>query len=165
MPRPAAWADSMVSMGLADGVSQSLNMLTTLSASDTKTAVRLVGRLSALPQTPEGQVDGVMSVRLGIGVAASEAFGIANSAGLPQPDIAADVPIRGWLYRQHMLVAKEHATGTTNEWTHVDTVQFDLRAARKVDRGVLYFIVEANVVDGTAFNVRLTGLLRALCLT
>ncbi len=165
MARPAAWADTMLSMALGDGVSESANMLTTLSPSDTKTVVRLVGRLTALPQTPDAQVDGVMSVRMGIGVAAAEAFGIAASAGLPQPDIAADVPIRGWLYRQHMLVGKEHAGGVTNEWAHVDMVQFDLRAARKVDRGVLYFIAEANVIDGTAFGVRLIGLLRALCLT
>ncbi len=165
MPRPRAWGDLNLSINLAEGVRQQVDMLANLTVSDTRTVVRLIGRLVAQPNGISGQVDGSMRVDFGIGVATQEAF-TAGGTSLPNPQNPGQQPARGWLQKDHMITTKEHATGVENEYTFIDVVRWDLRAARKVDRGVLFFTVESsNAVGATAFDVRLTGTLRALCLT
>ncbi len=164
MPRHRLWGDRNISVTLVPTVSQQLVLLANLSGGDTKTLVRLIGRLVAQPNDLVAQVDGSMVVDIGIGVVTDQAFAVAG-ASMPDPTLAAQQPARGWLYKQQMVVTKEHATGTTNEFTHIDTLQFDLKAARKVDRGTLFVRFEANNLTGASpFDVRLAGVIRALCL-
>ena len=165
MPRHRSWADRRISLTLVPGVPQQLDLLTSLPAMDTATVVRLIGRLSVFPNSIEQQVTGGMIVDIGIGVSAQEAFAVG---GLSLPDVTVndDSPIRGWLYRSQMLCVKDHASGVTNEFTFVDQLHFDARAARKVDRGNLYVRFESNTSNGaTTFDLRMAGLIRTLVLT
>ncbi len=147
------------------GVVQKVDLLVNLTALDTRTAVRIIGRFVWQPNSISGQVDGSMKVDIGIGVATQEAF-TAGGASLPNPSIETQQPARGWLYKQHMITTKEHASGVENELTFIDTLMFDVRAARKVDRGILFLATESNNATGaTSFDGRLTGTIRVLCLS
>ncbi len=161
--RPRAWSDNDISQVLATTVQQKVDLLGNMSAFDNKTVVRMIGRLHAFPNDLIAQVDGAMKVDIAVGVTSLEAF----AAGIfPDPDDASEQPIHGWLYRTQMVAIKEHATGTTNEYQHTDTLQFDVKGSRKVDRGVLFLVTESNNITGaTAFDVRLTGMWRCLALT
>ena len=165
MPRRRAWADFFVSMLLVDAVPQSVDLLTQAPDLDTITVARLVGRLHAQHAGLTTQVDSRMAINIGIGVASVEAFGVAASAGLPIVGSAASQPPRGWLYRTQMLSTKVHSTGTTYEINEPDMVDFDIRSLRKVDQGRLFLVAESLDIDFTAADIRLTGLIRALCLT
>ena len=162
--RPRAWGDRNIGLTLVTTIAQQIDLLSNFSASDTITAARLIGRLVAMPSSLTAQVEGVMQLDLAVGVVTDEAF-VAAGAAIPNPSVEGAQPARGWLYKSRMFCMKEHDTGTTNEFTYIDTLQFDVRAARKVDRGKLMFVVESNTAQGTAFNVGLRGVIRALCLT
>ena len=152
-------------MALVDATPQQADLLTQAPDLDTITVTRLIGRLYLVHNDLNAQVDSHMAVNLGIGVASVEGFGVAASAGLPIVGAAASSPPRGWLYRTQMDCLKVHATGTTNEITIRDMVSFDIGAMRKVDQGVLFFLAESFDLAHSAATVRLTGLVRALCLT
>jgi len=163
MARPRAWGDSLINVDLVSGVQQSINLLLTLTASDTITAVRLVGSLTASPASLIGQIDGIMGIDIGVGVAATEAFGVAGA--IPDPNVAGDVPARGWLYRTRMVEIKVHSSSSVFEILHVGTANFDIGASRKVDRGILYMTMSSNPILGTAHTINLAGIVRAFCLT
>ena len=163
--RPRAWADFIVSLNLTTGTEQSVNLLTNAPSLDTITVGRLIGTLYAQAESLTAQIDGSQSISVGIGVASSDAFNAAANVGLPSPAVSSDAPARGWLYRTNMVVTKVHSTGTTYELAWNDKTHFDVRAMRRVDKGVCFLIVQSSTLIGTAFNVRLTGLIRAMCLT
>jgi len=149
-------------LALVTGVAQRIDLLQELTASDTITAVRLIGSLFFMPENLISQEDTAMSVAMAIGVAARDSFaaGVVPSAGIP-----GETPARGWMWRSRMMLYKEHATGSAGEIMIPGEKNFDVRANRKVDRGVLYLeVITINILH-TAVNTRLEGLVRALCLT
>jgi len=164
MARPRAWADFLLSMVLAPGTAQSVDLLTSAVNSDTITVGRLIGRIHVHPDSLTAQVDFGATINVGIGVASADAFGVGTAA-LAGIATAADAPARGWLYRSQMHVTKVHSSGTDYEYGEDDTLAFDVRAMRKVDKGVLYFTAQSTSVVGTAGSLRLTGIIRAMCLT
>ena len=94
---------------------------------------------------------------MGIGIASQDAF----AAGVfPDPDTQQDEPQRGWIWRDDYLVQD-----STNTLPPILRVSFDLHSQRKIDRGELYYVVDNNLVVGTAFNIRVKGLIRQLFLT
>jgi len=162
--RPRSWGDTQVSLNMSPTVAQQLDLNLFGPQGDTLTVVRLIGRVVAHPNSLEGQLTGAMQVDIGIGVAANVAFALGTT-GTPDLTVSSELPARGWLYRQRMLVMKDHATGTVNEQTYVDVLSFDLKASRKLDRGNLYVKFETNNSTGAStFDVRLTGIIRALIL-
>jgi len=165
MPRERSWSDSRISVNLAPIVPQQVDLNLAGPDGNTLTVVRLVGRLYAFPNDLQAQVTGGMRIEVAIGVASQVAFDLGVT-GTPNLEDVSELPIRGWLYRTQMIVIKDHATGTTSEQLHVDTIMFDLRAARKLDRGRLYIKFEANTSEGgTTYDVRLGGIVRALILS
>ena len=164
MARRRAWADFFVGLDLENGVPQSVDLLTQAPDLDTLTVGRMVGRLTAVLDSLTAQVDNRSVIDIGIGVASVEAFGVAASAGLPIADSAASAPPRGWLYRTQLMALKVHSTGTTYEIMIPDTVSFDIRAMRKVDKGRLFLVAEQTLQAGTAATIRLQGLVRTMCL-
>ena len=162
--RPRAWGDLNVSILLVEDTTQSIDLLANLTASDTITVVRLVGRLMFMPNSLSAQVSGAMRLDLGIGVSAKEAFD-ASPKVLPDADNPADQPARGWLYKNTMLTYKEHDAGAADILPMHDVLSFDIRAARKVDRGTCYATFVTDTAIGTGFDTRLVGTIRALCLT
>ncbi len=165
MPRHRAWGDTRVSVVLVNGTPQQIDLNLAGPQGETLTVVRLIGRLTGYPNDIEAQVTGAMGVDLACGVSGATPFALGVT-GTPDLQDVSELPPRGWLYRSQMLVLKDHASGATSEQLHVDTLAFDLKAGRKLDRGVLYVKFESfNSNGATAFNVRLTGVIRALLLT
>ena len=165
MARRRSWADFFLQLTLADGVPQCKDLLTQAPDLDTITVARLIAGLTVSPESFTAQVDGRMIIDIGVGVASQEAFAVAGCLGLPIVSAGADSPPRGWLYRGQISCEKVHSTGTTYEIMKRGQVNFDIGAMRKVDKGVLFFIAEANVLGGSAYNVVLTGLVRSMILT
>jgi len=165
MPRHRVWGDTIVSLALVDNVPQQIDLNSAGPVGDTLTVVRLIGRLTAYPNDQQAQVTGAMKIDVVIGVASQTAFDLGIT-GTPNIQAVAEVPPRGWMYRSQMITMKDHATGTTNEHTHVDGLAFDVKAARKLDRGRIFIKVESATSNGgTTFDVRLAGVVRALFLT
>jgi len=117
-----------------------------------------------LPQNLPDNTIGAVSVDLGIGVAAEEAF---NAGVVPDPDQASESPARGWLWRDRMVMVSNHITGPpVNDIFQVSEVRADIRAMRKVDRGILYMRSIARELNPTDFApVRIVGIVRVLCAT
>ncbi len=160
--RPRAWSDTLVNRIIASGSGTApIDLLLQLAASDTKTAVRLIGDFVAFPDDRNASVDGVAEIDMGVGVAASEAF-IATV--VPDPNNQADYPTLGWLYATTKFVIFNNSSGTT-EKLFIPEWHFDIRANRKVDKGVLYLAINNTNADAAGYDVRVVGRVRALCLT
>jgi len=84
---------------------------------------------------------------------------------LPSALTDAEVPSLGWMWRSRMYSVKEHDTAAAGEILIPDKIHFDVRASRKVDRGILFLEVVTTTVSGSSESMLLRGLVRALCLT
>ena len=163
--RNRAWADSLFSDLVTPGTSVIKNLLVGAPTVDTLTAVRIIGDIEVTTQTLS-EVEHMETIDVGVGVASAEAFAVGASA-LPDPDDSADYPPRGWLYVARRVVSQSIPTGGTPTamWRKDAVFAFDLRAMRKIDKGVLYLHVDSTNVDGTSSTTRMTGRVRVLCLT
>ena len=158
--RARAWGDTLVSTTLT-GAQVNLDLLADLAAADTKTVVRLVGHLTFVPAEEGTAGHTVQVMSMGIQVVAAEAFA---ASVVPDPNVGGDVPVRGWLWRDRAVEYIETTNNAATPWFFPE-VRFDLRAMRKVDRGVLVFTVNKDVPLGVAHDLRMQGIIRALCLT
>ena len=163
--RPRVWSDILYRvLTIASGGESVLSLGTELEDSDTKTIVRLIVDLQAsLDEVSE--VETTQLITMGVGVASDTAFGVGITA-LPSPESVADYPREGWLYRSAKPVLQTLPTGGTPTamWRDSPQFQVDLRAARKVDRGVAYVHIKNEAFGGTASIVRIAGIVRALWL-
>ena len=119
------------------------------------TIVRTIITLDLIP--PAAVSDGWQRLSLGIGVFSQEAF--AGSV-FPDPDVAGDRPPRGWLYRT-MRAVPGAAAMTNAAPVHIEV---DVKGKRKVDDGELAIVFDNDPIDGTAFSIRVIGLVRAVFL-
>ena len=164
-PRHRAWADERFALTLVPGTPQFRDLLQNSPTSDTLTAVRIIGHLQVM--TPVlSEVENSQTIDLGIGVASTDAIAVGATA-LPAPNIELDFPPRGWLYRAQRTVLQSLPTGGTPTamWRIDALFEFDLRAMRKIDKGVLFLVVTSTDDGGTSSNTDLRGLVRTLCLT
>jgi len=160
--RPVAWADTLLNVALPSATLMvPVDLLATLTPSDTITVVRTIGHLYIITDSFSATNDGILGIDLGIGSTSEEAF---DAAVVPDPQTAGDVPARGWLWRDRVVYARANASGTVEDF-HIPEIKFDIRSSRKVDRGKHYIVGFNSVLDGTGFNVRLMGLVRSLCMT
>lgn len=162
MRRRRAWSDQRV-LGtlLAASGTIKLDLLANLGATETKTATRVIMDLHAYPPVTNAlNVDRSNLVDVAIGVVSAEAF---TAETLPDPDAAGDYPQAGWLYVASKPVLKYADSGGP---LVIVGAQFtvDLRAQRKVDRGVLFLTVLNIGVNGSD-AVEVWGRVRTLCLT
>lgn len=161
--RNRAWADTRFNVGaLVAGTPQIFDLLAGAPTVDTLTAVRIIGDLE-FQYTPNLTVsDSLSVVDVGIGVCSTEAFSSGFDA-LPRASDSANYPTRGWLYVSTRPVT-QLVTADTGIIDRVARFQFDLRAMRKIDKGILYLEMEqANIIIGGVMNV--VGRTRVLCLT
>lgn len=160
MVRPRVWDDLHLEQSCVDGVGQVLQMV----SQDVQdiTAVRVVGRLFFGPQSISATDQAITRLDIGIGITSVDAFNVGITA-IPDVTVGTAFPPRGWLWKTTMYTHKENNTGSI-ESVYVDSLDIDIRAARKLDRGIMYVTFEANDMSGTAHTTRLAGLLRTLCL-
>ena len=162
--RPRAWADLKINENLASDGSQKFDLLEKATVNlDTITVVRLVGKLTVIPAVVADSTIGVQLIQIGIGVASTEAF-TAGIASLPDPNVDTEAPPRGWIYKQYETFVNQQDLGTVEAFRFPE-FQFDNRAMRKIDRGVLFMVMNSVDLLATATTVKVVGLIRALCLT
>ena len=161
MRRRRAWADTrFADLSILDAATSKSDLLAGLTPADTKTVTRVLvdltfGYVSSFAQ------DGSNTIDVGIGVVSQEAFDLET---LPDPNAIADYPQQGWLY---VATKRCMQTFLTSTGLHLipAVFQVDIRAQRKVDRGVLFMVLQNNAAEGLSATVRVYGRVRALCLT
>ena len=138
-----------------------INLLINLTESDTITVVRVIGEFTVVPIEDPTAGYTVQGIDAGIQVVTAEAF----AAGVfSDPDQNADTPARGWVWRTRLTEMTDTTNNVIDTWNY-PTQRFDVRAARRVDRGILAFVVDKNAQVGVVHDVRISGILRVLCLT
>ena len=162
--RPTAWADTNVQQALVDGVKVDLDLLSDLAAEDTKMAVRLIVKLALYSDNISSAVESAMRLDIGAQVVTQEAF-TAGGAALPSPSISSQQPALGWYWKDRVLYIQGLDGAGVLNWHRVPEIQVDIRAARKVDRGILSLSMVANDDIGTPINTRVVGVVRVLCMT
>ena len=164
--RNRAWADITIDEGITSSGGRVIkNLLVNAPTVDTLTAVRILGEISFHVQTLS-EIEFMQHIDLGIGVASLEAFNVGVTA-LPDPLTSTEYPPRGWLYIARRVVTQSLPTGGTPTAMYRETARFmfDLRAARKIDKGILFLHAVNTNFDGTDSTVSMIGRVRALCLT
>ena len=157
--RGRTWADTILSTVITTGAVTGNNLLVDAPTVDTLTVQRIVGHLQILPADGFESVNSSMRIDLGIGVSSAEAFA-ANV--LPDPDVVTEYPPRGWLWVDSVAYYHGVADGDPR---HYPEVKIDIRAARRVDKGVLFFAFRNTLVQNTTATVLMIGRIRVLCLT
>ena len=163
MARSKAWADTLVSQALVIGTQVNLDLLVDLTASDTITGIRFLGRLVLISDNALGAVDGAVQCDIGIQVVTDQAFS-SGGAAVPQVSASAQVPARGWIYRDRLVFVNGVGAGPI-DWHYEGETRFDVGTMRKVDRGTLLLSMRSGLAHGTGFNVKLVGIVRVLCMT
>jgi len=160
MRRRRAWGDTRFA-GAAIGASATVasNLLIGLPGTTTQTVTRIIGDITFFGIVTDTEVDALNVVEVGIGVVSNEAFALET---LPDPGAVGDYPQQGWLYvATQPVIQVVHANGLFR--TDARFV-FDIRAQRKVDRGILFMLFENVAITG-AKSLTMVGRVRALCLT
>ena len=159
MRRRRAWADSVfLTNAFAPSGEIRTDLLAGLTSTETKTVVRIIGGLN-FEYAPTDDTEGTNALHIVIGAASREAFDLGT---LPDADATADYPTQGWLYATTWLISQ--TVGATGLHRTNARVEFDLRASRKIDRGVLYMTL-LNIASVGGRTLQVTGRVRALCLT
>jgi len=160
--RPVAWGDKIINKTItANAASDNQDLLLRLTDSDTITVTRIIGDIAVVPESPLEAVDGVLAVDMAIGVAAAEAFSVN---ALPDANVDTEQPARGWLYIVRKTIYIAVGAGPVDRYM-LPSWHFDVRAARKVDRGILYVSLSTTTLAGASFTTRWVGRIRALCMT
>jgi len=164
MRRNRAWADFNVDTNLAAAGEAVVNLLANATVNlDTITVTRIIGRLLVVPSVIANATVSIQRVAMGIGVASTEAFAIGVTA-IPSPSDVTDFPARGWLWKQLGIMVNQQDSGTVEAW-HFPELVFDVRAQRKVDKGILFLKLRNDDVIAGTTAVKVIGLIRVLCLT
>jgi len=162
--RRRSWADQrLAGVSVVAGTPVRLDLLENAPTIDTLTVVRIIGDLTVQYTPNSTVVDSLSIIDMGIGVASVEAFA-TGSAGLPSPSAETQFPPRGWLYVASRPVSQQLESAGTGALNEVSLFQFDIRAMRKIDKGILFWIIE-NTDILTGGSIRVTGRIRTLCLT
>ena len=155
MARRTTWIDNLSSFVVAPGGGQqSQSLLQGVAPEDTRgtTVVRVLYDLQ-LHSTSVAGAWGVQALDLAFGVTSQEAF----AAGVfPDPN-ADERPVGGWMFRTRCVIAQNGAGAPI-----LTSCKGDLRSGRKLDAGEVYVVANNSDLDGTAFTVRVTGIIRLL---
>ncbi len=129
----------------------------------TKTIIRWIGRLLVIPSVVANSSISAQLISLGIGVTSRDAF-IAGGAAVPNAQTPTEFPVAGWVIRDQAVMVNQQDSGTVEAW-HFPEFRFDIRAARKVDRGIAFMsITNADLIAGTT-AVKVAGVIRCLVKT
>jgi len=164
MPMHKTWVDFIASsLNLATGVALPVqDLLFDMHDTPVKTLDRLIIGLDIHVDNSDTNITSSARVDLGIGVCTREAFD-AGVASVPQPAAGTEYPARGWLYAaSYYLGFSNSATFGIEQYTF-QRIDLDLKAARKVDKGVL-FLAGFNTAHQGTTQYAITGRIRSLML-
>ena len=156
------WADSILNVNVASATSSLLNLgLPTLSVLQRRierfTLIRTIIGVDIAP-TVRDSGEGDQLVSLGIGVFSEQADTIAE---LPDPTVAEDFPLRGWVWRARYRV---YAVAVDDQNVSRCRVDLDMRSQRKMENGRPRLIVANGANQGTPTAINVMGLIRMLYL-
>ncbi len=161
--RPRVWVDLHMDANLT-AAAASLQDLLSAAVVDlqTKTVIRLIGRLRAIPSVVANNTVSAQLVSIGIGVTSREAF-TAGGVSVPSPAVQTEFPTGGWLYKEQAVLVNQQDSGTVEAWEFPE-FRFDIRASRKVDRGIFFVrVVNTDLLAGST-AIKVAGLVRCLVL-
>ena len=160
--RPRVWVDLTIDSNLAANGSFALDLLANQVVDwQARTVVRSIGRLFVCPSVVANSTISIQDISLGIGV--MSATGFAATGGPPDPSVDTEIPTNGWLYRDRAALVNQQDSGTVEAFRFPE-FHWDIRAGRKVDRGVLFIVgVNKDLMAGTT-AVKVSGLVRSLVL-
>ena len=156
--RQTTWFDTNIGIDVAQGTGGLVRLTPTGDDLEGFTAIWIVGRTTLLPSIPQSTL-AETSVAIGYGVCSEEAFSTGLTA-TPNPEVSTEFPERGWMHRARYVVI-DNGFGIP---TNVIVLDNNIRAQRKIDKGVLYLTIHNQTIRGGVFNIRLHGTLRLLCL-
>jgi len=160
MPRHRTWSTKLISDSFGVSGTQIIEDLLVISPiNPVQTVARIVVHLGLFLTDIVSVVDGTVEVDLGIGVASEEAF---LAGVVPDPNVESETPARGWLWRDRLWISYGAVADRDRYWA--GEVRADLRAMRKVDRGILYMVSQVSTVSGTFDPVTMIGLVRSMIL-
>ena len=157
MARRTFWVDRLYNDTAINDAAENLDLLTNVPqhGRDGMTLLRTITQLEWTPATPHA-VSGLVRVDYGIGLCQEEAF---SAGALPDVDAQEDHPPAGWVIRGSTMVMDE----TTLAVRNYRGAHHDIRAMRKLDADTtLYLQYHNGLIEGTAFTIRLNGLVRLL---
>ena len=159
--RSRRWADKLFNLSINSGATGNGDLSAEFTANETAglTVVRMILCYTVMANPPGG-ASGVQAVDIGVGIFEAEAFA---ADVLPDVNSEADYPRGGWLFRcRHAVVDELTATGVV---AHQE-VNRDVRSQRRLGGPdvSLAVLVENTPLEGTAFTVRMVGVIRTLYL-
>ena len=128
---------------------------------DTRTVDRLLIDFRVF-QASTSELEGEYVVDCGIGVINREAFDLGTGVGIPNPTVEDLYPPLGWLYVSTQLVLQALPVVSLPHGMWRETAHFkaDVRAQRKVDKGILYMWLEQNATGGAPATLFAVGRVR-----
>jgi len=160
--RRRIWKDRVLVLSLTND-SESIFRLTGATQPDPEdskgmTLVRCIGKFDMKPLV-QGAVNGASGMWFGVGITSEEAFGVGPTV-VSSVQVEAEFPPSGWLYRSVSLVID-----SVDAFDQPPvTIQWDIRAQRKLMYGVPFLRVENAEADPSGFTVLLCGIVRCLYL-
>ena len=155
------WADRLVTLDVSSGSQNNLSLMAEFTAVETRLAQMTLMRTIIgvhVAATVHDSAEGSQTVDIGLGIASQEAF----AAGiLADPNSSTDFPTRGWIFRARGRVWAFAPGGVAVDYWRIDR---DVRSRRKLENGEPYVIVHNTANEGTAFTIRVSGLIRQLWL-
>ena len=157
MARPGFWIDSIINATLVAGTQIDVDMMGVASFSESRRGWTLVRTIIGLDvaYAVHDSGEGSHLVSMGIGIAGTEALSAVG--GTAEPDVAAEHPVRGWLYRAQYRIFGFAADDPTVYSARIDR---DIRAKRKLDNGLCIFSANSALHEGAASTVKVTGIIR-----
>ena len=156
--RQNIWIDTLLNQNTTSGAQTLTSLTGSLTANQMAgmTLERLLLRMDLGPNGDQAAY-GFQSVDLGVQVTTVEAF----SAGVvPDPGTAADQPNLAWVWRDSVGLQSITTTGVE---LSVKRIEADIRSKRRLGRGgELSLAVDSVSLAGTAFVIKLSGLVRVL---
>ena len=161
MAQPTVWVDSLIQLTAVSGAPGTPAVAGLLFVPDRiernhMTLLRTILCLTFAFEIDHGVSQQVVDYAIGFASDESLAAGV-----LPDPEVAAERPQRGWVYRCFRMMSSEGA-GIAGRTIQAD--EKDLLAKRKVDNGRAYLTVQNTAFAGVAEDILVSGIVRMLYL-
>jgi len=156
--RNTAWDDTRIASDVANGSTANVEIASDVGDAEKRgcTLIRTILSLWIHASTP-GAVSGSQIVFLGMQLASDDAF---TGGALPDVEVGADFPMAGWIWRESVFITDE--TLAAGGSIQPIALWRDIRSQRKLDRSTVMLSIHSAPTEGTAFNIRVVGLMRLL---
>ncbi len=161
MPGRRLWIDTGATQTVAAaGGRGTISLMTGFTEFDTRLAQMTLLRTIIginIGWTVHDAGEGSQLVSVGIGIASQEAVEVAGA--ISDPEIDADFPTRGWVWRARYRV---FGFAADQPAIHTQRVDLDIRSQRKLENGESFMTVTNENIEGASSTITIHGLIRQL---